>query len=82
MMKKFEFDVALHFDYVVTAATKEEAEALLLAALGPDWERWCHAPDFDVANPAIEEGGVYGEVDCMTLDDETKAAIAAAIRQP
>jgi hypothetical protein len=56
-MPRFEFQASIHFDYVVTAAAKEEAEALLTEQLGPDWGSTLQPDGID--HPQIEQG-TYG----------------------
>jgi hypothetical protein len=52
--QRFECEASITFTYFVTAATKEEAEALLTEQLGPNWETQCGQPD-DIEHPQIEE---------------------------
>jgi hypothetical protein len=54
-MPRFDCDATVTFSYVVTAATKEEAEVLLTEALGPDWASLIGSPDVE-EHPQIEEG--------------------------
>jgi hypothetical protein len=63
-MPRFECEATIRFGYIVTAATKEEAEALLAEQLGPDWGNQCDQPD-DIEHPQIEEGACSTEIDCL-----------------
>jgi hypothetical protein len=49
--------------YIVTAATKEEAIALLTEQLGPEWEN--DLPPHDIKHPQIEEDGMMSDIDCL-----------------
>jgi hypothetical protein len=65
-MPRFECVASLQFTYIVTAATKEEAEALLTEQLGPDWGNQCGQPDIE--HPQIEEGEYAPDTDILCLD--------------
>jgi hypothetical protein len=62
-MPRFECIAAIEFDYIVTAATKEEAEALLIEQLGPGWEGYIQ-PD-EINHPQIEQGGYSTDISCI-----------------
>jgi hypothetical protein len=76
-MPRFECEASIHFDFIVTAATKEEAEALLAEQLGPDWGTQCDQPD-DIAHPQIEQGTYGTDVLCIgpVEDEEAEGAKA------
>jgi hypothetical protein len=63
-MPRFECEASIHFDFIVTAATKEEAEALLAEQLGLDWETQCGQPD-DIEHPQIEQGAYGTDIVCI-----------------
>ena len=63
-MPRFECEATIQFGYIVTADTKEEAEALLAEQLGPDWAFQCDQPD-DIEHPQIEEGPYRSDISCL-----------------
>jgi hypothetical protein len=50
-MPRFECWATINVSYIVTAASKEEAEALLAEQLGPDWWFQCDQPDVEHPQP-------------------------------
>jgi hypothetical protein len=68
IMKRFACQASIHFDYIVTAATKEEAEALLTEQLGPDWAGNLQPDDID--HPQIEQGACDTEINCLGEEGE------------
>jgi hypothetical protein len=62
-MPRFDRDATVTFSYVVTADTKEEAEALFAEALGPDWAYGLSLSDLE--HPRIEEKDWYTDISCL-----------------
>jgi hypothetical protein len=67
-MKRYEVEASIHYSYIVTAESKEEAEILLTEALGANWENQCCAPD-DIEHPQIEEGPIGSDILCIGAED-------------
>jgi hypothetical protein len=64
-MPRFDCQATIRWDFVVTASSEAEAEALLAAALGDGWGLHIGPPDIE-EDPRIEEGDTYdAEVSCL-----------------
>src|SRR6516164_10252943 len=60
---RFECEASIHFGFIVTAATKEEAEALLAEQLGPDWEG--NFSPADIEHSQIEATTCSTDISCL-----------------
>jgi hypothetical protein len=68
-MPRFDCEATISFSYVVTAASKDEAETLLAEQLGADWEDQVGQPD-NIEHPQIEQGAYGTDISCLGPEGE------------